>query len=369
MVLLFVSGAINAAEGDAKIAFREGGDFRTALTLKSGGAWSGVPLTKALDDISRAQRVCILRDRRIDPETSLVYELRDVSLEALLRGLAEHLKLGLAFGDSWVYLGPPATATKLATLVELRKDGTAALAPAVRGVWNTKRLTTFGNTAEPRKLIERIAVDAKTTLVDADRIPHDLWPSVALPKTSRIEELSLILAQYDLTWNQSADGATCKIIPIPETVVLRRDYPIGNADPTAQLKKLGLQGTFETRGKTLTLSGPAEEHRMVADLLAGKRVKTTAVTAGEQRFTLSIKSSDGGGLPVGKSIEEVGGKLGFIVRFDQKAIDAAGRSLDTPVKMSVTEVSREELIQAILKPAGLIGRIRDKELLVEPLTD
>jgi hypothetical protein len=54
------------------------------------------------------------------------------------------------------------------------------------------------------------------------------------------------------------------------------------------------------------------------------------------------------------------------IQIDRPAIEAAGLSLDKPVKLDVKEVSEDELLRSVLEPAGLTFQRRGNVIEVKP---
>ena len=72
------------------------------------------------------------------------------------------------------------------------------------------------------------------------------------------------------------------------------------------------------------------------------------VPAGKQVFTLRIENQ-----PVGKVLEQLGQRLGWKLAIDEAALRTAGRSLDMRVSFVVEKADENQLLDALLKPAGL----------------
>jgi predicted RecB family endonuclease len=63
---------------------------------------------------------------------------------------------------------------------------------------------------------------------------------------------------------------------------------------------------------------------------------------------------------------ELAGKLGLELRFDQKAIEEGGISLQEQVVFSVKDATVDDLLRAVLSPAGLACRRNGKAVQVFP---
>jgi type II secretory pathway component GspD/PulD (secretin) len=73
---------------------------------------------------------------------------------------------------------------------------------------------------------------------------------------------------------------------------------------------------------------------------------------GKHVYTLRVKEK-----PVGAVIRELSKRLQWPVVIDEEGIRKAGKSLDTRVSFSVENADRDQLLEALLKPAGLEFRV------------
>jgi hypothetical protein len=323
--------------------------------------WSGVPLRQALSNLARLQRVAIVLDRRVDPDQEIELTQSDVSLEAALKSIALRLNLGVGRAGPVLYLGPPKTAERLWTLVEVRKQEIAKLAPAVRSTLLALKRCRWEQLSTPREILTQAARDYRVQIEPLGNVPHDLWPAADLPAIGLAERVSLVAAQFDLTFELAGDGRTLRLVPMPETLTLEKSYSYANPPLAIQrLKSVLKQSQLEAGVQKFIVRGPAEEHELVEALVAGKTVKQTTVTAGKKIYQLNIA------MPVGRLIKELGAKLELEVAVDEDAIAAAGLNLDKEVKVSVKEATEEELLRAVLEPAGLTFERVEKKLLVRP---
>jgi hypothetical protein len=323
--------------------------------------WSGVPLRQAIGNLARSQRVAIMLDRRTDPDQKIELVLNEVRLEEALARIATQLKLGVSRVGPVVYLGPPQTAQRLRTLVELRKQEFNRLAPPFRSALFVQRRTRWEMLAEPRELVAAAAREYRVRIVPPDDVPHDLWPAHELPAIGLAERLSLILAQFDLTFELAEEGRTLRIVPMPATAALEKTY--ANPNPAAvvgRLKALLQRSEIEPRDKGFVVRGPAEEHEMVESLLAGETVRRTEVTQGKKVYQLNIA------MPVGRLIKQLGPMLELDVQIDETQIKRAGLSLDREVSVSVKNASEDQLLRTVLEPAGLTFERDGRTLVVRP---
>jgi hypothetical protein len=358
--------AFAAASADEPVVWLTGAKLKSQLEQKVGATWEGIPLRRAITSLSRSQRVAILLDRRVDPDQKIDFSFADVPLEKALKMTAAKVQIGVAQVGPVIYLGPTATAKKLRTLSALRHDEALHLSSPARSRILQQQPLRWDDETAPRELIKRLSADAHVTIEGTDRIPHDLWAAADLPAANLIDRLTLLAGQFDLTFSFAADGATVKLVEIPDTVAMQKSFPLrgssaGRGKEIASRLAESLPGaTIEATADKLVVRGYAEDLDFVEVYLSGRPAKQTTVTAGQKVYQLSVVK------PVGAVLKALGPKLDLDIRVDENAIKAAGLSLATEVKVDVKNASEDELLSAVLAPAKLTFERQGKVIQVKP---
>ena len=83
------------------------------------------------------------------------------------------------------------------------------------------------------------------------------------------------------------------------------------ADAAAQLRRLAPQAKIAVEGQWLRIAASAEDHDKIDRLLKGERVRTTQVTPGEKRYTLTVEKQ-----PAGAVVKTVASQLGRELKYD-----------------------------------------------------
>ncbi len=362
ILLLGISPARSPAADAPK--WLTGERLRNQLDQKVSVTWSGVPLRRALKSLSESQHVAIMLDRRVDPEQKIELTLDDVTLDAALKSIALKMKIGVGQVGSVFYFGPAATARRVRTLAALRRDEVLRLPIAERSKFLGQHPWHWDDGAAPADLLAGLATECKTPIGGLEQISADLWQAADLPAMNFLERLTLIAAQFDRTFEIAAEGASVKLAAMPASVEISHSYTLpGGVRPQeviAKLKTALPDAQCDFADGKLQVRGRAEDQDFVVDLLAGRTAKTTAVVAGKKVYSLSLVK------PVGDFIKALGDKLGLEVKFDTAAIEAAGISLKQEVRVDVKEVSEDELLQAVLTPAGLTLDRQGKTIAVRP---
>ena len=356
-----LAAGVTHAIDDAAVAWQSAEDVRRQLEQPVSISWSGVPLRQAVGNLARSQRVAMMLDRRVDPDQEIEMALNDVPLrEALLR-IAAKLNLGMSQVGPVMYLGPAITAERLQTIVELRKQEIGRLAPAPRAALIAPKPCKWEMLSTPQELLTAAARDYGVRVGPSAELPHDLWPAGELPAVGLAERVSLIAAQFDLTFQLSSDGSTIHLLPMPKQPVLEKSYAATTpAAAIGRLKNVVKHSELIAGDRKIVVRGPAEEHEIVASVLSGKTVRRTTVGQGKTVYQLNIV------MPVGRLIRELGPKLNLEIEIDEQAIQRANRSLDKDVNVSIKDASEEQLLKAVLEPAGLTYERVDRKLIVRP---
>ncbi len=233
VIIFYCNHEVNAQK-ETVIRWRTGNDLTTALQAPGGGSWSRIPLRQALDDLAKIHRVCIILDRRVDPDSQLNYELQNVSLEVTLRGIASKLQLGTSIGEHYVYLGPVTTATKLRSLIAMQQMALKNLDAERRKPWLATQTIALTKPTETREIVRSLLIATETKLENAVDLPFDLWDQKQWPSLTRLEVLSLIAMQFDFVWRWDESGEMIKLIPIPEKVSYTIEYSTSKAQKSQQ---------------------------------------------------------------------------------------------------------------------------------------
>jgi hypothetical protein len=343
-----------------------GEKFKAQIGQKVGVTWAGLPLRRALNSLAHSQQVAIVLDRRIDPEQKIELAFDDIELGSAIKLIAAKRQMGSAIVGSVVYLGPPEAAAKIRTLAALRHDEALHLASDVRRRYLQQRPAKWDEGAEPAELLKALADECKIGINGTDDLPHDLWAAGELPDANFTDRLTLIAAQFGMTFEIAQGGESVRLVKMPDRPSIERNYSLRGIQPPdvakllATLKKSLPAATVDAGGGKLVVQGLAEDQDFVESLLSGGKAKTTTVTPGKKVYQFSTV------MAVGPLIKGLGSKLGLTVTIDQAAIDAAGLSLKTEVKLDVKNVSEDELLAAVLTPAGLTYQRQGQAITVVP---
>jgi hypothetical protein len=378
-LILLYSGTTASLAASDEIDFSTGSSFRSALEQAFSAAWEQDSLRGIVHGVETAKRVSIVLDRRLDP--TAIRSLR-ISGETLREGLdrlaAETDAAAVVIGNS-VYLGPRATSSKLRTLLALRiqdlSDRNAKISDRRRTELTRARTIRWNDFDRPADLVRRLASEYSLALSGIELLPHDLWAGATLPDAGPAEALTLILAQFDLTFVWTEQGRGISIEPMPERVAIDRSY-----DPPAGLSAAATISRWkeelpdlearEERGK-IVVSGTEELHEVVKRVRRGGRAaeKTSSRTAQGsvplklRKYSLEIQRKPASAVLNALSTPEYGD---ITFEFSRTDFKAAGIDLDQLVTFEVRNVTIEKLLQATLEPLGVAFEIHDRTVRLTP---
>jgi hypothetical protein len=323
-----------------------------------------VPLSRALKSIRTAQHIATVLDRRVDPDQEIQLAQTREPLRTGLRKLADQLRIGYCQLGPVAYFGPASTAGRLRTLAALRLEDARILPQAASRKFLQMRSSHWEDLAEPKKLVEALAEEARVDLVGADRIPHDLWPAADLPALTWIDRLTLIAAQFDFTFRIEKGGGQVELTKIPDKVVLARTYQATRqTDSVAKRWAKALPAAQVTvEDQKIRVVGSLEDHEIVEHRLRGAPTQRTTVVPGKEVYQLTIEQT-----PLGQVLEQLAQRLSLEFQIDRKVIERAEISMDQLVSVKVENASLDELLKAVLTGTGLTFRHDDRAISIYPV--
>jgi hypothetical protein len=254
----------------------------------------------------------------------------------------------------------------LRTVCALRREEVGRLPAAAAKRWLATERMRWNDFATPRQLLGELAAAGGLDLSGLQQVPHDLWAGTDLPPLPLVDRVSLILIQFDLTFQLADDGNRAALIPIPERVAIVRAYP-GGPQPEILVRKwaaLAPESEVRVSGEKIWVRGPLEDQEKIAAARRGVAAKSSRkplVRQGETRFTVNGKKG-----PLDRMLGELADKLDLELRIDKKRLQQAGVSLTQEVSFQVKNATLDELLDAVLAPAGCTFRRQGKIVEVIP---
>jgi len=345
---------------------RDSNDWATGPRLEEklaaplGVSWQGTPLARALDGLSQTQSVAIVRDRRVDPDQSLRLAIDNVPLSVALEKLAASLNLGYSQLGPVAYLGPARTAQQLRTLAALRTEEARKFAPDVTQRLLDAKSWAWDDLTEPRALLEALAAEAGVEVRGADQVPHDLWPAADLPPMTWVERLTLLAAEFDLTFTFSEDGKAIEFVPLPADARLARTYPGGRAASSLAKRWASEAPGAEIRveGETIHVLARVEDHQRISTKRRGAPARKTS-TPGKEVYQLAVQNA-----ALDKVVAQLAGRLDLNFSWDRAATEQAGIASDQLVTFKVEQADLDALLTAVFANTGLEHRRKGRSVVI-----
>ena len=286
--------------------------------------WTALPLREwSLRAASLAGRPVIV-DRRLDPDTLVTRDCRDEPLDAILAAVAATAGGAVEPLRSWIRIAPAAAAGRAASGERERAAEIAALPAAARIPLAARSPWSWADGARPRDLVAGALAEAGLVVTGIDKVPHDHLPAAELPPLALAERIDLVLSHYDLRVSWSADGDG----PVAGSVV-----PLAAASPPGE--------------------GPDRKPPKGGQAAQPPRSRTI------ERYTLRLEA------PLDDALRTLAPRLGLEPALDLDSLAARGILPGEIVRATVTDATRDQLLDAIVAPLGLRWRVLDGRLLVD----
>lgn len=337
-------------------------------------AWQDQRLGAAASQLGQLYDVPIWRDRRVDPNQSISLTQTNQPLANVFSALAEGQSLSFAVLPGVLYLGPDDAGEQLETLLAVRRLDLSEAASEARRAWLTPLPYEWPRLSEPTSLLREAAHAAGAQLHNAEQVPHDLWDAGSAT-LAPLDLATIVLFGFDLTLRVDAQGRQATVVDIERPIEIVRTYSAENLDrdKLAELRKALPQATLTIDRQEVRLAGTLAQHRRFAALTDNRSADATTspstqATAQRQTpsgrrtrqvYTLAIENQ-----PVGSTVTQLAGHLGLSVVW-QLGENAEAIRLRR-VSCKVREATLDELLEALLTPAGLAAERNGRRLEIRP---
>jgi hypothetical protein len=352
--------------------YRTGRRFTSTLEQPISGSWKGLPLRSILRRLSRDRGISILLDRRVDPDQELQIETGDRPLRSAVDEIARTTRLGVTQVGNCLVVAPPTAIFRLRTLVALREEELARRSESSNGLARVRTLkitTSWDDLERPAEIVDSIGRHFGLSIVGLELIPHDLWAGAAIPDATVSEALSLVLNQFDLTFEWLPRELAVRLVRVPTHVAIERTYALRGkpAAPTLRILHSRIEGLdAESRGNKLVVRGTLEQHEVVATVVHGStsaprtKSKQPQLPVEKQAFMLQAG---------GVSLRELFGELkkqGLPIEYDAAELKKAGIDLGRKVAIDLPQLPAAEFLTRLLGPYGMTFRFERGAVVVSP---
>jgi len=328
------------------------------------GAWTGRPLREIVEKICGNHQVTIVLDRRIDPGQEIDFSTTGKSTAEEVEELAEVVGMrGSVFGNC-AYVGPEHAVRVLQSLIVTRKEELIPRRRSPVGAWMFKE-GDFGwkDLEKPREVVERWLKSAEVNVTNGELIPQDRWAGVELKGVTPIEALSVVLIQWDLTFEVDASRNQVTLKPIPEQVAVTREIGVikakdkeGRELAFSKLKLLFEEVQFELRGDRVKGTGLWEDLKRAEASL--DRIKSVGNIDEEplknRKYSLKLRD-----VPLSQFMKQMR-KSGVEFEYDAAEFRKRRINLMTAPTINVENMGSQELFEMLFGPLGLDVELDDK---------
>ena len=254
--------------------FKTGKEVEKSLATEIRWSSIGSELAEQLRDLQSQSGVCILRDRRIDPHRLITVQTEFVSRAQVLMQISRTIPDGaVCFTEHLAYVGPAAAIHRLPILLSQKTKEINGLRDKIDAV-SFRRLTakmdiSWENLSEPRQILLDRAAVAGMTFTNSEAIPYDLWAEGTLPEMAFIEQATLILNQFDLTFELLGEAAKLNIVPIDPNERVEYRYIVGSqlkSAATSSWQKEVPDVEIQWNGPNATITATVKQHAVLYGL-------------------------------------------------------------------------------------------------------
>ncbi len=323
-------------------------------------AWQGVPLRNAAQRIASTHKLALWIDRRADPGQPIALDVSQAPLGEVCDQIAAETGLAWVAYGPVVYFGPAPQTAELRTLRALARERLTELPADKRQAWLRPQPLALKRLSEPRSVVERLAGTLGVRAKNLEAIPHDIWPACELPAMAPADQLTLLLAGFDLTWRLDTEGATLEVVPIARPVVVERRVPRATqSDRLGKIVANDKSATSHVKQGSTYLVARVEQHEQLVDRPQAKPQRERPARPGEtQVYSLTIREQ-----PLEGLLRQLTEKLGLKLELSP---ELGSQKLASRVSFSVSEVPVDGLFAEIGKAAGVAIDVTDGAVRVSP---
>jgi hypothetical protein len=332
--------------------------FNRALNEPLTARFDEIELGTLLKTLGDERRLAFLLDRRIDPSREVSWRTGgEPFLEVIADRLSADHASARAIGST-VFVGPEESLQKLRTVITLRMEELEAKGqPALKLQFAVRRdhSIPWDEATEPRVVLAEIQQRWGIAIQGVEEVPYDLWPAGLMNDVNFVQALSLILIQYDRTFEWGKDGTSVTIVPMPDKVWIERRHAIPSDRRDSLLDDVG--GILKSIDHTLErdrlmVRASLEEHEKIATALGRRPGKSTptkvsAAPLKQRLFTLTAEN-----VRIGDAFQALR-EQGIAVEYDEAAFEAARIDFNRRVDLKLNKASADVFLSVLCEPLGV----------------
>ena len=330
------------------------------------------PFRPFLQSLMDKNEIGMLLDRRVNPSQKTALNLKNITLKGGIDQLAKRGKAETTRVGNVIYIGPSVAAKSIRTVIALREEEfqKIKMQPSRQRLQLTKKTNVSWNDLDsPREIIQQLEKQVGIAIKRQETIPHDLLAKATLPDVTFIEATSLVLIQYDLTFQWTDQGMGIEIVPLPQKIVMTKLVPLKKNSYREAVEKV--RKTFprvsikKAKLRKIRVTARIEDLEAIDALLSGREIKKGTntkkyVPLANRRFDLRVADQTAANLL--KSLVNAGIELDY----DEEKLRKQSISLDQKLKFELKNATIEELLDSICRPVGAKYEIDGEVIRLTP---
>ncbi len=368
VIFLMMIPSITLGEDDVK--FRRESRFREAINRPLTANGERAKLRDYLRRLSGTREVSVLLDRRIDPNQRINIAIAAETFDEGIHQLVNQVGVDVTITGDTLIVGPPETIRNLRTRIEISREtlnDIEDLSPKQQFVLLRRYEVHWEDLTTPQEILTQVSNRYQINIENLDAVPHDLWAAGTIAYPNLVEALTVVLTQFQLSF-EWVSQKRIRIIPeIPQVAIERTHRPKGMTLDEAILvvKREFPRLKVTQKGRQFTFSGRIEDHESVA-VLIGERPPRRQASSTQQttqlrdrRFTLKMVRKPFGSLMATLQSQ------GIEVRYDAQALKESGADLAQKISLELKQATIDQLLNESCQKVGLTYEINGNVIILK----
>ena len=317
-------------------------------------SWTESPIRSQLNAFAKQQKRAIFVDRRVDPTIKLSFTFLDQTNDQIVWRTAETNGLGVAWVGDLLYVGPKSTTARLPFVIQAIDKRLSKLDKQVKAKWRSNRSSIRWQHATTTSEIQDWFEQNNDITFDS-QFAHDVWAGADWPLLSLSQQLSLVLAGFDLSFRVEADGKTVRLEKFPEikTANLKKRLSKSDDFDINEAKRSFKDLKIVKSGKTLSVKGPVAS---IASFESWMVMRANARIGESDLRTFDLNTTAKRGDILATVAQQTGRKL--VLSGD------ASESLNERITIFLEKATIETLLNKCLEGTGLSYRLSKTQLII-----
>lgn len=279
-----------------EVEWLRGKELEKAASVEINGQWKEAPIRELLLDLSRAKRIAIFIDRRVDPSIPISVGADSITWEQLLCNIGQPYNFGFCKLEDLYYFGPSETAVCLPGLLDKIRDWLKENRSQMQVDWRKASGIGWPKLSQPGKILSKLADELEIELVDA-RLPFDVWPEYHSLEVSALLRAGLLTVGFEKWFMLSKSGAKLKLIEFQILNAANFKMKLTNYESAANVAERVKQQfplvKANLTGKSLNLTGPVDILFETIHFVVSLQKSVKGKQQSEARFSLEFKGKRG----------------------------------------------------------------------------